>query len=416
MIIENNIRKKIINGLKWTTVSAGITSLINIIIPFYLAIHIEPTEFGRLAIVMVIYGFLNMFFRPAFGLARIQKSKIYESKTLDDIEFTINFVKALFLSFLLYGLIGAINNYYNSSFSDLIYILIFTNLISAYRSPKIYLLSKKLMFRELNLLEIIPKIAGTIVSLFLAITTKDISSILYGMLMSSFIRVLTSQYYIPYRYRFSIQFKRLLGIYRFSIWVMIERLLRNLSSNVDKIVVSVILDLHWLGIYQMAKSLGITIFVIFSEIIENVFFSIFSNMKNHNAFNKQKIYNFIIFISLFGILTGILMFFMLPYVIHFLGVKWSMTLIPAYCLLFSGYLFFVSSSMYLTVMRALGNAKISALLVINKMILLTILSIVLGNYYGLNGILVAAVATEAIILVITINNLMKFIKSKELHV
>lgn len=409
------MKKYFLNGIKWSAINNLLATGISILIPFYLVLYINPSELGKLAIVSILYGALNMFFRPAFGDARLQKGRAYDCKSLDRIEFTINFIKSIIVSLILYLSIDLLTFLYEEDFRNLIYILIVTNLISAFRSPRIYFLSKELKFKEANMLEIIPKIIGSLVSLFLAIYTKDISSILYGLMTSSLIRVITSQYYVPFSYKFSTRFKRLAGIYNFGLWIMIERLFKNLSQNTDKLVVSFVLDLHWLGIYQLSKSLAYKLFSFFTDISNYTMFPIFSKMNRNNVLSNQRIIMICIAFLVFGLFNLILLINLLPTIVTLLGDKWNNTLTYASYLAFAGLLSFLSSLISLNLLRAFGDAKTSGMIAIYKMIILTFLSVSLGYYLLLKGIIISVIITEIIILIISFYKLFGYLKLKRIN-
>jgi O-antigen/teichoic acid export membrane protein len=387
-----------------------LSNSLNITVPFYLALYIEPSAFGKLAIATIAYGFLNMLFRPAFGEARIQQQDIYSSKNIDDVVFSINLIKMSIVTLILYMSIAWLNKFYNDEFNDLFHILILANCISAFRSPRIYLLAKELNFKKSSILETIPSMLGGIASIGLAIYTKEVISIVYGMLIASLVRTILSQYFIPYRYKISFDFSKLKGIFSFGMWVMVERILSNIGSNIDKILLSILLDLHWLGIYQMAKSIGFKLFGILSQIAKQVLFPVLSKLNHTNTLNNRIINITLYAIVLVGITLVGCIYIFIPYFIDILGNKWVSSLGPGITLSLAGFFSYFNTTLLLGIIKSYGNAKITASAQLYKIVLLTILTLVLGFLYSITGVVSAVVITEVILTIFVLMNLNKHVK------
>ncbi|MDA9973150.1 oligosaccharide flippase family protein, partial [Candidatus Pelagibacter ubique] len=391
--LENKLifKKKLIYGFKWIGIGNLIKTVISVILPFYLAIYIAPSELGKLAIVMIIYNFINMAFRPAFGEARIQIGDGYDIKKVDDVIFTINLLKMILITFFLYSLIPYINNFYNENFNNLFYILILINFISSLKSPRIYILSKNLDFKRNILMEVIPSLIGSIAGLIFAYFTKDVASILYATVISSILRVFFSQYFAIYYYKISFQFHLLKYIFSFGLWVMIERLIISIGQNIDKIILSLTLDLYWVGIYQIGKSLGYRLFNLLNEILNGIFFPLLSKMKNSKNISIKKINKIVLMVFLSGILLSLIALFIIPYITNFLGEQWIKSKEISLYLVSGGLLMFISNFILRSVFKAFGNAKIVATTELYKTITLCFLITTLGHFYQLSGIIFALI-------------------------
>ncbi|MDC0376105.1 oligosaccharide flippase family protein, partial [Pelagibacteraceae bacterium] len=379
-------KKKLIYGFKWIGIGNLIKNVILIIIPFYLAIYISPSELGKLAIVMIIYNFINISTRPAFGEARIQMSDDNDKKKIDDVIFTINLLKMILITFFLYSLIPYLNNFYNENFNDLFYILILINFISSFRSPRIYILSKNLDFRKNILMEVIPALLGSIVGLIFAYLTKEVVSILYAMLFSSILRVLFSQYFATYYYKISFKFYLLRNIFSFGLWVMIERLIVSIGQNIDKIILSIFLNLYWVGIYQVGKTLGYRFFNFLNEILNGIFFPLLSKMKNTKNISNEKINKILLLVCLSGALLSLISLFIIPHITNFLGEKWIKSKEIGLYLVGAGLFMFINNFILKSVFKSFGNAKMAATVELYKIITLCFLNITLGYFYQLTGV------------------------------
>lgn len=401
--------KKFANAFKWTTLGNLFTTVINIFVPLYLAFYIPPEDFGKLAIVTVVYNVLNMIFRPAFGEARIQKDDMFESKKIDDVIFTINILKMLFIVALLYLSIDILNSYYKVRIDYLIYILLGVNFIGAFRSPRMYLLAKNLEFKKSNLLESSAILVGGIVSLSLAFFTKEITSVVYGMLVTAFFRTILSQIYTPYVYKLSFDFSKLKGIFSFGFLVMLERLFTSIGQNIDRILLSIFLDLHWLGIYQMAKTISYKVFELLANIFNSILFPVVSKNIKEKNFEYITINTYLYILLGIGILFNVVLHLLLPEFIPFLGKNWTESLKFLDILLLGSLLFYISSTILIGFIKAFGDAKTTMINQVYKIILLTIATYLLGSIYGIYGILSALILVEFFSLVYSIFKLQKYV-------
>lgn len=397
-INKGSLKSKIKSAFAWSASGQLFHTFLRVITPLYLIFHIEPAEFGKLGIVMILYTSLNLMGRPAFGQARIVSGdKSHERKEIDDVIFTINMFRSLMVCTVLYASLPFLNRYFENSFDTLVYLLMGTNIISAFRSPRLYLLSKKLDYKKAVFIESFAKLTDNTVALISAVIIKDVAAILIGGIVGSIVRVVLSQYYVPYVYVISFRFKELRGIWSFGLWVTVERMITFFSNNVEKIILGVVLNLETLGIYSLARMPIQMITDFLSAINKGTTFPILSKIKNERGLAPSLIKD--LFILKFGIAYVIFLLLTpsISFFVRIFGEKWQAAVLPAILLCAVLILNIIIDLLVFGVFKSIGDAKIVAIQALIKTILAFSLSLVLGKLYGLIGVVIAVIVVQVIL-------------------
>ena len=71
-----SLRNEAISGVKWTTVSSVIVAVLHLLQLSILARFLEPSDFGLMALVMVVIGFSQAFLDMGISAAIIHKQEI----------------------------------------------------------------------------------------------------------------------------------------------------------------------------------------------------------------------------------------------------------------------------------------------------------------------------------------------------
>tara|TARA_R110002096_G_scaffold88213_2_gene202175 strand:- start:2163 stop:2417 length:255 start_codon:yes stop_codon:yes gene_type:complete len=71
-----SIKGKVILGLKWTTFSTLILALVTILKISILARFLEKSDFGLMALITFVLGFINLFSDMGLSTAILHKQKI----------------------------------------------------------------------------------------------------------------------------------------------------------------------------------------------------------------------------------------------------------------------------------------------------------------------------------------------------
>lgn len=369
--------------------------LLGIIPQIYLVCFIEPSEYGKLAIIMLIYNGLNLIGRPAFGQARIQSSNLdHCNKNIDDVIFTINIIRAILVAGVLFGLSYFLEKFYSVPFGKLIYLLMAASIISGFRSPRIYLISKDLRFRDSFFIENSAVLTNKIIVIICAVLTKDISSILIGRLVGGLVRVIMFQYYAPYKYRLSFNFKVLKDYWAFGVWVTTERIITFLANSVESFVLGFVFNLQVLGVYNLAKMPYGKANYFVTNFCRYTLFSIVSKLKNEKKLSEKILKDMIYFSLCFGYVFVIIFPIIIRPLVGFLDQRWAAATMPAILLVSCIMPTVIIELVVYAILKSLGNARLGFHQSLVKTCVLLGGSIIFGKIYGLTGVVVLVILTQ----------------------
>ena len=162
-----NLKAQAITGVKWTTFSTIITTILQLLQLAILARFLEPSAFGLMALVMVVIGFSQAFLDMGISNAIIHKQEI--SKDQLSTLYWVN-VLAGFLLFCIIVLIAPfISDFYKEpELTNLILIVALTFIIQPFGQQFMILWQKEMRFSEIAKIDIANKFISLVVSVYFA--------------------------------------------------------------------------------------------------------------------------------------------------------------------------------------------------------------------------------------------------------
>jgi O-antigen/teichoic acid export membrane protein len=319
-----SLKKQAVNSIKWTTISASINSIIQIIQLFILARLLGPEDFGLMAIVMVVIGFSQIFIDMGISNAIIYKQEI-KNDQLSSLFWLNIFIGILFLGLLML-LSPIISRFYeNYKLILLINIVAITFLVKPLGQQFMVLLQKNLFFNSIAKTEIISRLISFSVVIGLAYKDYGVFSLAIGAVVFS---VFSSIGYVFYGLKIHkptlyLKISDIKEFVSFGLYQLGEKVLNYFSSQFDVILIGKLLGVEVLGIYNIAKDLVIKPSMVINPIITRVTFPVMS--KINTDINKLKS----IFLKIINYLTYInsVIYFLIaslakPIVLILFGQDW----------------------------------------------------------------------------------------------
>ena len=122
-----SIKGKVILGLKWTSFSTLILALVAILKISILARFLEKSDFGLMALITFVLGFINLFSDMGLSTAILHKQKI-KKKTYSSL-FWFNLIFCILLYLIIFSVTPAIANFYGEPLLDSLIPLISINVV-----------------------------------------------------------------------------------------------------------------------------------------------------------------------------------------------------------------------------------------------------------------------------------------------
>lgn len=268
-----SLKAQAISGVKWTTISTVITTILQLIQLSILARLLDPSAFGLMALVMMVIGFSQAFLDMGISNAIIHKQKI----TKDQLS-TLYWVNLL-AGFVLFIVISAISPlvasfYHEPKLKILIILAGLAFLIQPFGQQFMVLWQKEMRFSEIAKIEIISKFISLIVSVYFAYEGYGVFALVIGMIAGVVSQTVQFMYLGLQEYRPSFVFRlsEIKEFLSFGAYQMGERTINYFIFQIDTILIGKLLGIEALGIYTIAKQIIMRPAQIINPIVTKVTF------------------------------------------------------------------------------------------------------------------------------------------------
>ncbi|GMM69666.1 MOP flippase family protein [Alteromonas sp. MTD1] len=307
-----NLKASAIAGVKWTSVSLIIATLIQFLQLSILARYLRPDEFGIMAIIVVVIGFSQAFMDMGISKAIVQRQDV-TSNQLSSL-YWLNVFSGCLLSIVVFATAPLLGSFYeNNDISELIYKLSPVFLITAFGNQYRVLCQKTLQFNLLAFIDLTSAVLSFCVAITLAVNGGGVDALVYAMLtnaVSSSILLLFIGVRNYQRPKFRFNHSEVKSFYSFGFFQMGERSINYVSANLDKMLIGKMIGLQSVGFYNMAWQLVAFPLAKINPVVNKVAFPIYSKIQNDNAL-LNKYYS--LSIRLLGLITVPILIFLATY-------------------------------------------------------------------------------------------------------
>jgi O-antigen/teichoic acid export membrane protein len=279
-----NLKQKAISGVKWTTLSTVVTTILQLLQLAILARFLEPSAFGLMALVMVVIGFSQAFLDMGISNAIIHKQEI--SKNQLSTLYWVN-ILAGFILFCIIAIVAPFVSafYKEPELTELVIIVALTFVIQPFGQQFMILWQKEMRFSEIAKIDIVNKSISLLVSVYLAYKGYGVYALVYGTLAGIVSQTVQYLYMGLKEYRPSFVFKlgEIKEFLGFGAYQMGEKTINYFNSQIDVILIGKLLGTEALGIYSIAKQLIMRPAQIVNPIITKVTFPTMAKVQDDTA-------------------------------------------------------------------------------------------------------------------------------------
>lgn len=377
------------------TVRGGVTTMSAQVLQFLLhtgstmilARLLSPSDYGLLAMVTVITGFLEMFKDAGLNMATIQQEKI----TRDQIStlFWINVIISTGLGLLILAGAPLVGLFYKRP--ELVPVTAFLSINFALGGLTLQhnaLLQRHMMFPAQRTILIGSMIIGIIVSIILAYYGFRYWALVWGTLATSLVRIALTWFYcnwIPSRMKKGTGVRKML---KFGGYITGFNFINYFARNGDNLLIGKFIGAEPLGLYAKAYSLFMLPISLIRGPLSSVMLPALSSLQNQSEKYARYYYRFVNILATLVVPLAIYCFIEADFIIKIiLGNKW-LGAIPVFRILALCGLFQAVSTTWGVVLISSGYAKRYFYLgVINTV--LTIISFIIGLRWGILGVATA---------------------------
>lgn len=282
---EQNLKKKITNATKWSTISQVAARLIAPITNMVLARIISPEAFGVVATVTMIMSFTDMFTDAGFQKYLVQHEFRDEDEKFKNanVAFWTNFGISIFLWLIIIVfreqiaiLVG------NPGLGNVIAVACVQLLLTSFSSIQMALFRREFDFRTLFVVRIVAVCIPFVVTIPLAFLGFSYWALIIGNIVTQLSNAIILTVKSNWRPSLYYKIEILKEMLSFSIWSLIESISIWFTTWVDVFIIGSVLDQYYLGIYKTSTTMVNALMGLITASIVPVLFSALSRLQNND--------------------------------------------------------------------------------------------------------------------------------------
>lgn len=366
----------------------------SLIVTIFLARLLEPSDFGLIAIIMVIVSVATIFSDVGLGGALIQRSKLLQIHYSS--VFFFNVVAGLLLTLLTYFSAPYIAHFYQSpQLVSLIQVMSSLFVISALHAVQSVILRKELNYKLLTKVNLNASVISGIIGVALAFWGAGVWSLVAQLISREILINLfiwSKSSWIP---NFAFSFKALKQLWGYGMNMFLAGLLDTIYERADYLIIGKLFTPATLGFFHQAKQLNMLVTKYTAGSLMSVLFPVLSKIQNDiEKFRRVVIKSTGIISFVTFLILGGLFLVSDELIVLLLGAKWEASIFYFKILALSGFAYPISALM-VNVLSSRGKSKDFLKLEIYKKIIQSITLYILYAF-GINIFLYSLIASSAL--------------------
>lgn len=381
----NNLKAKATKSFIWDFLGKMATHGMGLVVTIFLARLLEPSEFGLIAMVMVIIGIASVFTDMGLGAALIQRRRVHPVHYSS--VFYFNIVIGLFLTLITYFSAPWISGFYNNEeLLPLVQIMSLSFVINAFSSVQNTRLRKELNYALLTKISLISSLISGVVGISFAFLGAGVWSLVTQILsMGIMINILiwTRVKWVP---GLAFSWKALTQLWGFGFRIFLSGMLDAIFTRIDFLIIGKLFPPATLGYFQLAKSLNNMAIAYSSGSLMAILFPVLSRVqKDLPRFQNIILKSLGIIIFIIFWLLGVLYLTSEELIVLLFTDKWMPAVEFFKILVLSGFSYPISA-LLVNVLSSRGNSKAFLRLEIYKKLIASANFVVLF-YFGITAFL-----------------------------
>lgn len=381
----SSLKQQGTKALIWDFFGKMTTHGMGFIVSIFLARLLEPSDFGLIAMIMVIIGIATVFTDVGLGGALVQRRRVRPIHYASVFYFNI-FIASI-LSLCTYFSASWIGDFYNNhDLIPLAEVMSLSFIIAAFSSVQNVKLRKELNYALLTKVNLISSLMSGIVGVSMAFYGAGVWSLVAQSLSQGVIYNVLIWSTANWKPTFQFSFKALMQLWGYGFRMFLSGLLNAIFTRLDYLIIGKLFEATALGFFQRAKSLNLFVVKYSSGSLMSVLFPVLSKVQNdlprfqNIVIMALGIISFVTFMLLGGLyLTS------QELIVLLFGTKWLASVHYFKILALSGFAYPVSA-LLVNVLSSRGNSKAFLRLEIYKKLIVSVNFLVL-YFYGIDAFL-----------------------------
>ena len=346
------------------------------IVTIFLARLLEPSDFGLIAMVMVIIGIASVFTDVGLGAALIQRRRIHPIHYSSVFYFNITI--GFLLTLITYFSASWISEFYNNEqLLPLVQVMAFMFIINAFSSVQSTRLRKDLNYAILTKISLFSSLSSGVLGISLALWGAGVWSLVIQILTMSIVYNIFIWSAANWKPSLTFSWKALTQLWGFGFRMFLSGMLNAVFTRLDFLIIGKLFPPATLGYFQRAKSLNGMVVQYSSGSLMAVLFPVLSKIQNdlprfQNIILKSLgIICFVVFLLLGG-----LYLISEELIVLLFSDKWQPSVDIFKILVLSGFAYPISA-LLVNVLSSRGNSKLFLRLEIYKKLITSVNLLVL---------------------------------------
>lgn len=321
-----SIKHQTINGIKWTSFSAVVTSSVQFAQLYFVAMLLDPHAVGLMATIMIVIGFSQIFVDFGISNAIIQRQDV-TSDQLSSL-YWLNIALGFSFSLIVVAIAPLIADFYDSS--DLLYPTMLSSLLfifQSFGSQYKILFQKDMEFNLIAKIETLTILIASSMTIAFAIFDFGVYALILGMLinaLASSVLFVISGIKLKHRPKLSFIMEDVRPFLSFGLYQIGEKTINYFSSNIDRVLVAKFIGVEAAGLYDMAWKLIMYPSRVINPIVNKVAFPLYSKIKSDQEMLHKYFLTIVKMLTLLTIPILIFLSFNSDNItLILLGEKWS---------------------------------------------------------------------------------------------
>ncbi len=379
----NELKKEGLKGSFWNFLNMGINQLRNFVVSLVLARLLLPTDFGVIAMALVLNTILDSIVDFGLGDAIIRKSNV-EEEELSTV-FWLNILLGGACSLIVFLSAPLFSHFFEIPIlKDIVKVTSFSFVIAAISSLQSSLFHKKLDFKKPFIARLISGCLSGITGIAMALLGYGVWSLVFSHLLGWITYSLGIWMSSSWRPTFIFCPSKIKDLWQFGWKMTLTTIINRLLRQLDTFIIGKLYSAASLGYYNRAKSLNNLIIETSFSAIRSTMLPTLSKLQDNNELLKisvSKLLHIIIFITLF--VSGIMYVSADDIIILLYTEKWTGS-IELFKILGLFSLNACLPVVYDTAMATRNKMNLYFWIGISRNTL-SLLAIPIGLYYGINA-------------------------------
>lgn len=277
-----SFKQKALKGLKWTTLSSVIDSVVKLLQVSILTRFLTKEDFGTIAIAILFISFTSIFLDMGLSTAIMHKQNI--SKKHYSSLFWLNIISGIILTVILVAIAPLIANYYNDdSLTPIVQLLSLNVFFSSIGRQSRTIRHKQLDFKFMSNVENVTSILTLIIAVLLAFKGFGVYSLVYSTMFNiTFSNVVYLFYGVKKDKNISSHFK-LSETYEYlkiGVYQLGSAILDFFGREIDIVIISTTFGKEILGAYSLCKRIVQMLYGVITPIMIKVATPLFAQLQS----------------------------------------------------------------------------------------------------------------------------------------